>query len=42
MRASSETELLRGVACLDLAYWGFACPRRPVGWDNGMARHWPN
>ncbi len=30
--ASTETELLRGVAHLDLAYWGTTAPDSPAGW----------
>jgi general secretion pathway protein J len=28
-----ETELIRGVAHLDLAYWGSASPDQPAGWQ---------
>jgi general secretion pathway protein J len=30
--ASNDTELLRGVARLDLAYWGTTAPDAPAGW----------
>ena len=30
--ASNDTELLRGVARLDLAYWGTTAPDSPAGW----------
>jgi general secretion pathway protein J len=30
--ASNDTELLRGVARLDLAYWGTTAPDSPPGW----------
>ncbi len=30
--SKTETELLRGVARLDLAYWGIPSPNAPLGW----------